>query len=210
MLTRLLALNPECLEPDKYDRAIGVLNDGGVIVYPTDTFYGLGANAYRPGAIERIYALKGRDEAKPLLVVVSDIEMAERTARDLPPLFRELATRFWPGALTLVLRAAPDLPKRLLGGGDSVAVRLPDVIWLRAMIRRAGFPVVATSANLSGEGEISTAGEAQALFDGRVELILDGGPTPGTKPSTVLDLTTDKPRLVREGAVPKAALERYL
>ncbi len=210
MLTRLLALNPEFLEPQKYDRIVDVLNDGGVMVYPTDTFYGLGANAHLPGPLERIYALKGRDAAKPLLVVVSDIEMAERTARDIPPLFGELASRFWPGPLTLVLKAAPDLPKELLGDGDSIAVRLPNVLWLRAMIRRAGFPVVATSANLSGEKEISTAREAQALFNGKVELIVDGGPTSGTRPSTVLDLTESKPRLVREGAVSRTALERYL
>jgi L-threonylcarbamoyladenylate synthase len=210
VLTSVLAVNPDCLEPEKYDRIIGVLNGGGVIVYPTDTFYGLGANAFRPGPIERIYALKGRDRSKPLLAVIADVEMVERVAREIPPVFRDLAARFWPGPLTLVLEAAPSLPRELLGRSDSIAVRLPDVLWLRAMIRRAGFPVVATSANLSGGTEVATAEEALALFNGKVELIVDGGGAPGTRPSTILDLTGGRPRLVREGALSRAALEGYL
>ncbi len=210
VITRFITLNPECLEPEKYDRVTRILNEGGVIVYPTDTFYGLGANCFSAAAVARIYALKKRDAAKPLLVVISDTDMADRVARDIPPLFRELASRFWPGPLTLILKAGSSLPRRLLGDGDSIALRLPDVLWLRALIRQAGFPVVATSANLSGEKEISTAEDALALFNGQVDLIVDGGRTAGVKPSTVVDLTGEKPRLVREGAVPKARLGKYL
>lgn len=210
VITRFIAINPECLEPEKYGRVIVTLKEGGVVVYPTDTFYGLGADCFSAPAIRRIYALKKRNPAKPLPVVVSDRDMAERAAREIPPLFPELATRFWPGPLTLILKAGSSLPRELLGEGDSIAVRLPDVLWLRAFVRQAGFPLVATSANLSGEKEISSAEDALALFNGVADIILDGGSTAGGKPSTVVDLTGAKPRLVREGALPSAKLGKYL
>jgi len=209
MITRLLGINAECLDTHKFGRIIRVLNQDGVIVYPTDTFYGLGGSCFSAPAIERIYELKRRDPAKPLLVVVSDTDMAIRLASDIPPLFTELASKFWPGPLTLILRAAADVPRELLGDGDSIAVRLPGVFWLRALIRQADFPIVATSANISGEKEVSTAEEALALFNGTVDLVVDGGRTEGFKPSTVVDLTGAKPRLVREGALPKDKLGKY-
>jgi L-threonylcarbamoyladenylate synthase len=210
MLTRVLALNPECADDRKYGRIVRTLNEGGVIVYPTDTFYGLGCSCFAAAAVSRVYELKKRDPSKPLLVVIADVDMAGRVASHLPPLFLELASKFWPGPLTLTLKASPAVPREVLGEGDSIAVRMPDVLWLRAVIRQAGYPLVATSANISGEKEVSTADEALALFRGKVDLIVDGGRTPGVSPSTVLDLTADKPRLVREGALPRTALERYL
>jgi L-threonylcarbamoyladenylate synthase len=210
MLTRLLTVNPECLEERKYSRIVKTLNDGGVIVYPTDTFYGIGADCFAAAAVRRIYEIKKRDPSRPLLLVIADVDMAGRVASVLPPIFLELASRFWPGPLTLTLKASNAVPREVLGEGDSIAVRIPDLPWLRALISQAGYPLVATSANISGEREISTADEALALFRGKVDMIVDGGRTPGIRPSTVLDLTHDKPRLVREGALPRAALERYL
>lgn len=210
VITRLLEINPECLEPDRYDRIVKVLAADGVMVYPTDTFYGLGSNCYSVPALDRIYELKKREASKALLVVAADRAMAARVTRQAPPVFAELASRFWPGPLTLVLEAGPSLPRRLLGDGDSIAVRVPGLAWLRALIRQAGFPLVATSANLSGEPEVSTAAEARAIFNGRVDIVVDGGPTTGLKPSTVVDLTGPKPRLVRDGALPRSALASYL
>jgi L-threonylcarbamoyladenylate synthase len=210
MLTRLLSLNPECLEPEKYGRIIRALAEGGVMVYPTDTFYGLGADCFSAPAVRRIYELKQRDPRKPLLVVISDVDMAGLVAVDIPPVFQELASEFWPGPLTLVLRAAESLPRELLGGGESIALRLPDLPWLRALIRQAGFPLVATSANISGEKEISGPEDAFDSFQGKVDIIVDGGRTEGVKPSTVLDLTAGRPRLVREGALSRTKLEKYL
>jgi len=210
MLTRFLTLNPECAESQKYGRIIRILNEGGVMVYPTDTFYGLGSDCFSAAAVLRIFELKKRDPSKPLPVVVSDVDMAGRVASALPSLFLELASKFWPGPLTLTLKAAASVPRELLGEGDTIAVRMPDLLWLRALIRQAGYPLVATSANISGEKEISTAEEAMAQFREKVDLIVDGGRTPGVRPSTVLDLTRDKPHLVREGALPRTALEKYL
>lgn len=210
MVTRLLTLNSECVEDQKYSRIVRTLNEGGVIVYPTDTFYGLGADCFAAAAVRRIYELKKRDSSKPLLVVIADVAMAGRVASVLPPIFLELASNFWPGPLTLILKASAAVPREVLGDGDSIAVRMPDLLWLRALVRQAGYPLVATSANISGEKEISTAEEALAQFRGKVDMIVDGGRTPGVRPSTVLDLTRDKPCLVREGALPRTALEKYL
>jgi L-threonylcarbamoyladenylate synthase len=210
MLTRTVTLNPECLEAEKYGRIIRTLEEDGVMVFPTDTFYGLGADCFSVPAIERIYALKGRDRSKPLLVVVSGTDMVAAVAKDISSLFRELAAEFWPGPLTLVLKASPSVPRALLGGGDSLALRLPNLGWLRALIRQAGFPIVATSANVSGEKEVTTAQEALNLFNGRVDLVVDGGRTAGLRASTVLDLTDARPRLVREGAISRASLARFL
>ncbi len=210
MITRFIAVNPECLEPEKYRRVARLLEGDGVIIFPTDTFYGLGASCFSTAAVDRIYSLKKRDAGKALPIVISDLEMADLAAREVPPVFAELAGRFWPGPLTLVLKAAAGLPKRLLGDGNTIALRVPALTWLRALIREAGFPVIATSANVSGERDVSTAEEALALFQGKVDLVIDGGRTVGVKPSTVLDLTGDRPSLVREGAVPRSALEEYL
>ncbi len=179
-------------------------------VFPTDTFYGLGGDGFSLNVIRRVYALKGRPGSKPLLVLVSGTDMAEGLTMKPPPLFRTAAERFWPGPLTIVLRAAPHVPRELCGGTDAVAVRLPAVPWLRDLVRETGFPVIATSANLSGEAEISDAEEAKRVFAGQVDLIVDGGTTPGGKPSTVLDLSSDRPRILREGSIPAAALKEAL
>ncbi|MBU1338398.1 MAG: threonylcarbamoyl-AMP synthase [Acidobacteria bacterium] len=192
------------------DEIAAVLRTGGVIVYPTDTFYGLGAGCYFERAIGKIYALKGREWKKPLSVVIADREMLETVTAFIPPGFSLLADEFWPGPLTVILDASPDLPKKLLGGGGRVAVRLPDFPWLRELIRTFGFPLTATSANLSGEEDISRPEDVRRIFDGRVDLIVDGGPTPGGRPSTVLDLTVNPPVVRREGAVPVQRLNTFL
>ncbi len=179
---------------------------GGLVVFPTDTFYGLGGDGLSPELIRKIYALKRREASKPLLVLISETGMAADLAVDIPSLFWEVAEKFWPGPLTAVLRASPRVPPELGGGTETIALRLPAVPWLRELVREAGFPVIATSANISGEGEISTAERARSEFDGKVDMIVDGGTTPGGLPSTVLDLSSAKPKILREGAVPAAAL----
>jgi L-threonylcarbamoyladenylate synthase len=201
MKTEIVRLDPKNATVKALHRVVRILRSGGVIVFPTDTFYGLGGDGFSPAAIRRIFNLKSRDASRPLLVLVSDLEMVRRLARDIPPVFWKIAEEFWPGPLTIALRASAAVPGELLGGGESLAVRLPAVPWLRELVREAGIPVIATSANISGEGEISAAARAQRIFDGRVELIVDGGMTPGGAPSTVLDLTAEPPRIVREGAV---------
>ncbi len=208
--SQLIQVDLKKIEERKIKNIIAVLKRGGVIVFPTDTFYGLGAKCYLKEAVLKIYALKKRELSKPLALIVAEMRMAESLALEIHPLFRQLASKFWPGPLTLILKASPFLPRELLSAGNTVGLRVPASLWLRHLIKRAGFPLTATSANLSGKEEISDPKEVIKIFKGKVELIVDGGPTPGDKPSTVVDLSSRKPKIIREGALPSSVLEKYL
>lgn len=180
------------------------------MVYPTNTFYGLGACAYSESAVRKVYGLKKRDRGKPLSVVVSGIGMAKEIATSLPPVFEGLSRAFWPGPLTIVIKSNPLFPAGLLGPGGTLALRLPDVPWLLELVRKLDAPLTATSANISGKKEIADPVEVIRIFRGKVDLIVDGGPTPGGLPSTIVDVTGEEPRILREGAIPKSQLLRYL
>jgi len=208
--TILLKIDPQKARSEEIKTASHILEQGGIMVYPTETFYGLGGLATSARAVRGIYELKRREEGKPLSVVISDLDMAESIASSLPGLFRRMAAEFWPGPLTLVVKAKPIFPPRMLGPGQSIAMRIPNVPWMIDLIRRLKAPVTATSANLSGRGDISEPAEITALFEGKVDLIIDGGRTPGRQPSTVVDLAGKKPRLIRAGAIPASALAAYL
>ena len=210
MKTQVLKIDPFNIDKDKTKRIASVLKKNGVIVYPTDTFYGLGGNCFSEDVIRKVYLLKKRDPSKPLSVVVSNIDMLDHIAVDLTDLFEAVSAQFWPGPLTLVLRAAPHLPHELLGGKGDIAVRWPDHVWLQEMIEEAGFPLIATSANLAGEKEIRDPEDAKQVFQGEVDIIIDGGRTPGGLPSTILDLSRENPKILREGAVPISDLKDYL
>ncbi|MFP4082859.1 MAG: L-threonylcarbamoyladenylate synthase [Candidatus Aminicenantes bacterium] len=207
--TEIIKVNLHDVEKEKITRIVKVLRQGGLIIYPTETFYGLGVNCFIKESIQRIYGLKKRDYSKPISLVVSDMEMVETVAVDIPDVFRTLAGEFWPGPLTLILKASPRLPRELRGEG-SAAVRIPDLFWLQELIKEAGFPLTATSANLSGEKEIYRPEEITANFYGKVDLIVDGGRTPGVRPSTVVDLTAEKPKIIREGIISRSALKNYI
>jgi len=209
MDTRIVRVDPEKCVPAEIKLVAQILKDGGVVVYPTDTFYGLGVNCFSPSAISRAYSLKKRDPAKPLSVVISDREMLHSVASAIPSLFESLEEEFWPGALTLVLRASPQVPDVLLGSQKTIGVRLPDHTWLRELVRTAGFPITATSANIAGKAEISNPVKAIQAFQGKVDCIVDGGLTRGGLSSTVVDMTAKKPSILREGAIPSSQLERF-
>jgi L-threonylcarbamoyladenylate synthase len=208
--TRIIRIRPDRAGPDVIALIAGVLRKGGVMAYPTDTFYGLGANCFSKRAILRIYRLKMREHAKPLSILVSDLGMVRSLAVGIPRLFWHLAEEFWPGPLTLVLKASSRLPEEILGPEGSVGIRLPALPWLRGLISKAAFPITGTSANISGEKEIETPGEVIASFSGKVDLIVDGGRTEGGLSSTVVDLTSPDPVILREGAVPRSILDGYL
>jgi len=207
--TRIIELESGAILPGQALLISAALRDGGVMVYPTETFYGLGALATSERGIDKVFRLKGRDRGKPLSIVVSDMSMAQEISASVPPIARRLAEKFWPGPLTLVLKAHSGFPAAMLGPGRSVAVRVPGPAWLRALVRHLGVPLTATSANLSGRGEISDPEKIIRLFRGKVELVVDGGPTPGGLPSTIVDLTGPMPRILRPGAVPEAALRKF-
>jgi L-threonylcarbamoyladenylate synthase len=209
MKTRILKIAPGAVRPGAIREIARVLNGNGIIVYPTDTFYGLGANCFSQKALKSIFAIKKRSTSRALPVLVSDLDMAKGLAAELPPVFHPLTSRFWPGPLTIVLKAASHLPAELVGPGRTIGVRLPAVSWLQALIRETGVPLVTTSANISGQREIDSAEEVLRLFKGIVDLIVDGNRTPGGKPSTVVDLTGEKPILIREGVLGKKDLEKY-
>ena len=182
---------------------------GAVMAYPTETFYAMGAAAFSKKAVDRIFRIKKREASKPLSFVVADMDMVRAVTSSLPPPFLVLAGEFWPGPMTLVLPAAPGLPELLLGPGRTIAVRIPPLAWLRALVRELGEPLTATSANLAGEKELADPSDVKALFSGQIEIVLDGGPAPGGLPSTIVDLTV-RPRILREGKIPAARIEALL
>jgi L-threonylcarbamoyladenylate synthase len=211
MRVRTIVLNARDNRPDLslFERIGGVLDAGGILVYPTETYYALGAAADSAAGIKKIYLLKERDREKPLSAVVADLSMAKTWADEPPVLFDRLAREFWPGPLTLIVKARPGLPAAMLGPGGSIAMRVPGSAWLRDLLAHFGRPVTATSANISGETEISSGAEAVRRFTGKADLIVDGGETPGGLPSTIVDLVAVPPRVVRAGAVPAAALSPF-
>ena len=191
------ALNPEM---DALARAAAVLRAGGLVAFPTETFYGLGAAADDPAAVRRVFSVKGRDEGKPLLVLVDSIAMAE-TVAEVTPSARALMARHWPGALTLVLRARPGVPEAVMAGTGTIGVRLSPHPVAHGLVRALGSPVTAPSANLADAEPPTTAADVMAVLDGAIDLVLDGGLTAGGPPSTVADVTSGAPRVLRQGAV---------
>ena len=185
---------------DAMAEAVRILSAGRLVAFPTDTVYGVGAHAFQPQAVEKIYAAKirPRDKAIPLLLATSnDLPLV---AESISPVAHLLAERFWPGGLTLVLRKRA-IVSDVVSPGPTVAVRVPDHAVIQALIAALGAPLAATSANLAGNPSPVTAQEVVGELAGRIELILDGGPCPGGIPSTVLDLTTDPPTILRSGAI---------
>jgi len=195
--------------PGVKDIAAALL-EGAVAAYPTETFYALGAAALSKRGVDRVFRLKDRDPSKPLSFVVSDMDMVRDVVSSVPSAFMVLAAEFWPGPLTIVLPAAAGFPERLLGPGRTIALRIPPPVWLRSLVREMSEPLTATSANLSGERELADPAEVKALFDGRIDLLLDGGPTPGGRPSTVVDLSGETPRVLREGRISAERIEALL
>ncbi len=189
--------------------AVAVLKGGGLLAYPSDTVYGLGAAVSDERAIERLFVVKGRLSEKALSLLLADAEDMAPLCAEVPPAAKLLAERFWPGGLTLVLRRSPAFHSAALGG-DSVAVRVPDHAFLREVIRALGEPITGTSANRSGRPSCRTAQEVKRELGDAVDLIIDGGPSRAGQESTVVDITDDTPKILREGAVSRTDIERVV
>lgn len=185
--------------------AAACLHRGLPVVFPTDTVYGVGVMPFDEAAIERLYALKGRPADKGIPILLSDPIHLERVARMVPPVAQSLIERFWPGPLTLIVPRAPGLPE-LISPNDTIAVRIPDHEVARALIREAGGAVATSSANLSGQEPAHTGEAAMAALQGLVAAVLDDGPTPGSRPSTIVDCTSMQPVVLREGPLSAADL----
>jgi len=210
MKTEIISLDSLVLDSTVLRRVAGNLASGCVAVMPTETYYGLGTNAMSKTGVDKIYSLKRRDLSKPLPLVASDLEMVEDLAVDLSDMFYRLAGAFWPGPVTLILMSGTCVPDFVTGPGRTVAVRIPPLAAVRDLIRAVGHPLTATSANISGQKEITTAGQAAAVFNGQVEFVIDGGRTPGGKPSTIVNLTGGVPEIIREGKIPSEEVLRIL
>jgi L-threonylcarbamoyladenylate synthase len=183
--------------------AVQALRDSRVVVLPTDTLYALSAPAHDDAAVRRVYAIKGREEGKPLPLFVADLAAAERVAV-FNAAARRLAGRFWPGALTLVLPRHDSFRSEALAGGDNVALRVPAQPFLLELLKVLDKPITATSANRSGGIDPETVAEVLRQLDGEVDLIVDAGPCPIGVSSTIVDCVSDPPRVLRHGAISEA------
>lgn len=192
---------------EQIEQAIAILKKGGIVAFPTDTVYGLGANAVDDDAVTKVYRAKERPYHLALPLLLRDISQIAGVARDVPDLAWQLAQRFLPGGLTLVLHKASVISSVVCGGGDKIAVRVPDHPVPIALIEGLGAPITGTSANLSGSPSLLTAKEVYRQIGDRVDLIIDGR-CPGSVDSTVLDLTGDIPAVLREGAISREEIER--
>ena len=183
------------------EKGISILRQGGVVAFPTDTVYGLGAGANLHQAVERIYRLKGRPRNMALPLLLAHISQIGEVAESVPPIVWLLARRFLPGALTIVLHKSRSVPDIITGGGATVAIRIPDHPIPIALVDGLGMPIVGTSANLSGRPSVMTAGEVYSQFGDKMDLVIDGGRCPGGRESTVVDITGERPVILREGAI---------
>jgi tRNA threonylcarbamoyl adenosine modification protein (Sua5/YciO/YrdC/YwlC family) len=187
------------------------IKSGQVLGMPTDTFYGLAADPFNLRAVERVYEIKSRSRHKPLSLLIESEDQAEMLAREpLPDEFYELARKFWPGPLTIIVPAASRLPLKVTANTGNIAIRVPQSNIPLAVIRAAGVPITATSANLSGASECTTATAVRDQLQDRIPIIVDGGPSPREVASTIVDLSEGGWRILREGAIPRPEIAQTL
>jgi L-threonylcarbamoyladenylate synthase len=197
-------------QPGDFKRASEVIREGGVIAFRTDTFYGLGADPFNRTAVARIRKLKGREETKPILLLISDAREIGRFITSPSNLFQAVAEKFWPGPITLIGLAQQELPEELTSGTATIGVRLPNDKEVRDLVRACGGALTATSANPSGREPASSAEEVRSYFPEGLDLIVDGGGVTAVMASTVLDLSGHEPRLIREGQITRKQLQQAL
>jgi len=200
----ILRVHPDEPQPDRIEYIVRCLRKGDVIALPTDTFYGLAVDPVNLRAVEQIYQLKTRQRHKPLSLLIASLAQAYELARDVDPMLDKLADRFWPGPLTVIVRAGTKLPLRSTAHTGNVALRIPDAVIPRAVVEAFGLPVTATAANLAGASECTNAACVRDQIGDRIPLIVDGGPTAHPLPTTIVDLSLGPGRweVLREGAIP--------
>jgi L-threonylcarbamoyladenylate synthase len=210
MMTEVFHLDRSPTDANAIRRAAEVLRGGGLVAFPTETVYGVGANALEAAAVAKIFAAKGRPPNNPLIVHVARIEQSRELTLDWPDAAARLAAVFWPGPLTLVLAKRPAVPDIVAAGAATVALRIPAHPVAQAVLEAVGVPIAAPSANRSNEISPTTAEHVLKSLGGRIDVVLDGGPTTGGLESTVIDLTANLPRILRPGLVSPAEIERVI
>lgn len=196
--------------PTSLARAARALHEGKLVAFPTETVYGVGANAKDSKAVKQIFIAKGRPQDNPLLVHVSSQEMLAGVVKKVPPRAKKLIDTFWPGPLTLILPAAKTLAPEVTAGLNTVAVRMPSNAIARALIAQAGVPIAAPSANTSGKPSPTTAAHVKTDLQGKIPFIVDGGPTKFGVESTIIDVSRSPAIILRPGAITKEAIERVI
>lgn len=204
MTAEILRIHPDEPEPELIERVAQALNAGQVVALPTDTFYGLAVDPVNLRAVDRIYEIKERSRHKPLSLLISDVTEAYGLARHCDNAFDRLAERFWPGPLTIIVKAGSKLPLRVTANTGNVALRVPEAAIARAVVAKLGVPITATSANLHGLPECTWANCVREQLGDQIPLIVDGGPTVRSIPTTIVDLSGDDGAwsILREGAIP--------
>ena len=201
---------PRAVQTPAYmlEKAVSALNRGGLVAFPTDTLYALGAHAFMEEAVSRVYEAKGRPQGMALPLLLGSPGEIDRVAVDVPQAAWDLAERFWPGAVTMVLYKAPSVSSTITGGRDTVAVRVPSHPLALALMEGVGAPLTGTSANRSGGPDPVTAEVVRQHLGESVDVVLDEGPCSLAEASTIVDMTAEPPRIVRAGAIAKSELER--
>lgn len=210
MACRTTRIDPENPDPGIIEEARSVLEAGELVAFPTETFYGLGADASNKRAVERVFNTKKRARTKPLLVIIRRKEQLADLVTEIPESALKLIDTFWPGPLTIIFKARKDLPALLTCGTETVGIRISSHPVAQALSLAFGRPLTATSANISGGKSPSTAQDIYEQMGNEIEMILDGGRTIGTTGSTIIDVSVSPPRLIRDGAVPLSDIKRTL
>lgn len=209
MATDLVEIHSDRPEPEAIDRAVSEISKGRIIGVPTDGLYSIVADPFNLHAVGRVFSAKGREVARSLPLAISDVLMAEDLAKDLSSHFYMLARHFWPGPLTIIVPAGAKVPLKVTGNTGRLALRHANAPVLNAIVEKIGHPLIATSANISGEPTISSGIQLFAVMDGRVDLVLDGGPCTGLGPTTV-DVTDGYCRVIKEGAIGEREISERL
>ncbi len=210
MKTIVQTIDPESFQDEELQEACKILQNGGLVAFPTETVYGLGGDALRPEASAGIYAAKGRPSDNPLIVHIADMDSLEDVAAQIPEAAVKLAQHFWPGPLTMIFPKTEKVPESTTGGLDTVAVRMPSHPIARALIRESGVYIAAPSANTSGRPSPTKAEHVQEDLDGRIDMIIDGGAVGIGLESTIVDMSTGVPTILRPGYITKEMLEDIL
>lgn len=211
MRVEMVKINSETPEPSLIRYAADQIRSGQVLGMPTDTFYGLAVDPFNLRAVDRVYEIKSRSRHKPLSLLIEDVDQAEHLANTLPDEFYALAKKFWPGPLTIILKAASRLPLKVTANTGNVALRVPNANIPLEVIKAAGIPITATSANLSGESECTSAEAVREQLGVRIPIIVDGGSSPREIASTIVDLTDEEARwkILREGAIAAQEISEF-
>jgi tRNA threonylcarbamoyl adenosine modification protein (Sua5/YciO/YrdC/YwlC family) len=207
----IVKISSETPESSLVKYAADQIRSGEVLGMPTDTFYGLAADPFNLRAVERVYDIKSRSRHKPLSLLIESTDQAEELAKKLPEEFYALARKFWPGPLTIIVKAGSRLPLKVTANTGNVALRVPNAKIPRAVVAAAAIPITATSANLSGASECTSAEQVRDQLKGRINIIVDGGDSPRDVASTIVDLSdeTVRWRILREGAIPADTISSF-